>query len=343
MSKQAQNQIHDHNHDDHDHAGHDHSGHTHAHGDEPQSHPYVAQNTKIMVTVPWKTVKVAYDAVLQKLAQTVKADGFRKGKVPPAIVEKMVEQNKLFEEVLDRVLPQAYSDALKAEKKLPISRPEIEPIHMEKDKDWEFAIYFAEKPEITLGKFQDAVKKGFKEAKEEIKKVNEERAKVAKKDDKADEKNDKTPTAATEPLTEPQQEDVKIRHIFQNLVETVKPKVPELLIRTQVDQDLQRLSDQLRQLNLSAEDYLKSRQMKVEDLRGEYATQALMTLQIEFILAEIARDQKITVDEKELNETLDKVADGKLPLEQRNDPDYRSYVFSTLLKQKVLKYLLSLE
>jgi FKBP-type peptidyl-prolyl cis-trans isomerase (trigger factor) len=323
--------THDHQHD-HDHA------HDHSHTDN-----VVQPNSKITVTIPWATVQPAYTKVIQKAAQHLKADGFRIGKVPLHVAEKMLKQDAIVEEVAQQVLPAAYSKALQDSDKKPISRPEIDPVQMEKEKDWVFDVYFAELQPIVLGKYQDTVKKAVKEAQKEIEEKNAELKKTAKETDaKSDDKDKEEKAKKPTELTETQQEDVKLKHIFKNFVETIQPKVQEILIRTEVDRELRQLVDQLKQLNLKVEDYLRSRQVTVEQLQQEYAASALTSLQIEFILAEIARDQKLTVTEEEIDKMLEQIGGGKLSQEQRKDADYRSYIFSNLLKQKVIKYLLTI-
>lgn len=297
----------------------------------------VQPNSKISVTVPWTIVEPVYTKLLQKAAKNVKADGFRIGKVPPHVAEKFIKKDAFYDEVIQQVLPPAYSQALQDAKKAPISRPDVEPVQVEKGKDWAFDIYFAEKQPIALGKYQDEVKKAVKDAQKEIEEKNAElkKAPEAEHDHTPDHKH---PTE----LTPPQQEDIKLKHIFKALVESIKPKVQEILVRAEVNRELQRLVEQLGQLNLKVEDYLKSRNATVEQLQQEYAASAVTSLQIEFILAEMAQEQKMTVTDAEIDKTLDTVADGKLSKEQRQDPDYRSYLFSTLLKQKVVQYLLNI-
>jgi len=304
----------------------------------------ILPNSKVTVTLAWSQVEPAYNQVLQKAAQNVKADGFRIGKVPPQVAEKLINKEALYEEVVQRVLPQAYSKALQDQKKLPISRPEVDPVKMEKGEDWVFDVFFAEMQPVELGKYEDTVKKALLAAQKELKEKTDELKKTAesKKDEKEEPGHEGHHHETPKELTVDQQEDIKLKHIFRSLVETVKPKVQEILIHAEVNRELQRLLDQLRQLNLKVEDYLRSRQITGEQLQQEYAGTALTSLQIEFILAEIAKAQKITVEDKEVNDMLDKIGGGKLTEAQKQDSEYRSYLFSTLLKQKVVKHLISL-
>jgi len=147
------------------------------------------------------------------------------------------------------------------------------------------------------------------------------------------------PEEKKEPLTTAQKEDIALKHIFRGLAESVAPQIPELLIRQEVNRELDQLVQQLKQLNIKAEDYLKSRQMTAEQLQNEYAGMALSSLQIEFIIAEIAKDQKMTVEDAEIDKTLDQLGGGKMSETDRKNPDTRSYVFSSLLKQKVIRSL----
>lgn len=333
-------------HSDHTHT-HDHAdGHDHQHPSLP-----IAPNSSVTVKLPWTTVEPAYQKALRRYAQNAKTDGFRKGKVPLSLVEGMVDQSALVEYVLQSILPSAYADAVKAADKHPISQPEVEPNEVEKGKDWLLTAHFAETPEIKLGKYQEVVKKAKKASEKDIadqeadlaKKAAEKKATKKDKDtadtkETADAKETSTPTT----LTDNQKDDLRTRQIFRHLVEEIKPQIPELLVRREADREIRRLLDQLEQLKLSVENYLKSRSMTAEQLRLEYLSAAATSLQLEFILAEIGKMEKITVEDKEIDEMMKQVFDDKLTKEQEANNDYRSYIFNTIAKQKIVKHLLSL-
>jgi len=288
----------------------------------------VAPNSQVTVTIPWSKLKAAYDKVLAKVSLNVKTDGFRKGKVPPHLAANLVDNNKLYEQALQEVFPEIYLAEIQKTNKKPISQPDLEPIQTEKDQDWSFTVYFAERPEIKLGDYQKVIAAARANADKEIS------GKIAELI------TDKSETAKTKELTTSQKEDIKLKHIFRELAQAIEPQIPELLIREEVNRELHHLVDQLQQLNIKVEDYLKSRQIDGEQLRQEYAAMSLSTLQIEFIIAEIAKDQKMTITDAEIDATLDQVGEGKLSETDRQNPDTRSYIFSSLLKQKVIKNLL---
>lgn len=337
--------AHDHTHD------HDHAGHTHAQPSLP-----IAPNSEVTVTLKWADVEPTYQKAVRRFGRNAKIDGFRKGKVPAAMVEGMIDQSALVEHVLQTVLPTAYSEVIKAEDKHPITQPEIEPVKVDKNSDWVLTARFAEAPEITLGKYQDLVKKAKKAADKDIKDAEADlKKKAAEKPEKkeaapeskaeAQKPTDAEKPAETTPvttLTDAQKEELHTRQIFRHLVEEIKPQIPELLVRREADRELRRLLDQLDQLKLSVENYLKSRQMSAEQLRLEYLSAAATSLQLEFILAEIGKTEQIKVEDQEIDDMMKQVFGDKLTEEQSSNADYRSYMFNTLAKQKIVKHLLSL-
>ena len=81
--------------------------------------------------------------------------GFRKGKVPQAMIEKMYGPEVFYEDAANFVIPDAYAEEIDKEKDLEIvSRPKIEVVQAEKGKDFIFTAEVALKPEVTLGKYK---------------------------------------------------------------------------------------------------------------------------------------------------------------------------------------------
>ncbi len=282
----------------------------------------IVPNTVITFELEWSIVQKTYTQVLSKASKLVKLDGFRIGKVPPSLAEKSLDPEKLYNRVLDVLLPTVYAEELKKSGSLPLTQPEINPLKMKAGENWEFEASFAVRPVIELGKYQDVAKKALKEAAHEIADLEK--------------KNTSSPKLDINP------NEIKTRVVLQALIESIKPQIQELLIRQEVTHQLQKLSGQLEKLKLTAENYLKSRNMTAEELQREYTGLALTTLQLEFLMAQIALDQKITVTDDEVDKLLDQDFEQKLSPEQKQNQNIRSYVFSTQLKQKVLNYLLAI-
>jgi len=223
--------------------------------------------------------------------------------------------------VLQQVLPAAYAQAVKNDNKHPVSQPEIEPIEIEKGKEWKLTASFAEAPVIKLAEYKETVKKAKKTADKDI----------------SDQEAEKPAS-----LTDQQKDDLRTRQIFKGLVEDIQPQIAELLVRREADRQIRQLLEQLEKLQLTVESYLKSRNITAEQLRLEYLSAAATSLQLEFILAEIGKTEKLSVDDKEIDEMMTQVFGDTVTKEQTQNDEYRSYVFNTLVKQKIVKYLLSL-
>jgi len=103
------------------------------------------------VTVPAPVVRSERSKAVQKLAKRLKLSGFRSGRVPSSVVEKRYGP-ALNREVLDRVISEAYREALKLESLQPISEGELDDVQYEPESDLTFAISFDVRPEFDLAR-----------------------------------------------------------------------------------------------------------------------------------------------------------------------------------------------
>ena len=108
----------------------------------------------IRVTVPVATFEKAITAAYNKSKGKFEVPGFRKGKVPKNIIEKQYGESIFFEEALDIILPEAYSNAVDELKLAVVARPDIDIVEMAKDKDLVFEAVVAVKPEVKLGAYK---------------------------------------------------------------------------------------------------------------------------------------------------------------------------------------------
>lgn len=90
--------------------------------------------------------------------------GFRKGKAPRKMLEKMYGPEIFYEDAANFVIPEAYEKAAKESKLEIVSRPEIDVVDIGKDKPFVFSATVAVKPEVTLGDY-----KGLEVTKKEVK------------------------------------------------------------------------------------------------------------------------------------------------------------------------------
>lgn len=324
----------------HDHAEHDHSGHNHDHSHN-EIPSMIGQNTIVKITIAWKDVKPAYEKAKGQIAKQVRTDGFRPGKVPAELATTIAGKEKIIDEALQAVLPEAYKAAITKEKKQPLTYPEFSPISVEVGKDWEIEAHIAERPEITLKDYKKTAKEAIKAASKKLAEV-EEKNKKATKAEKSNEKAEGTKEAISSELSKEQKEDYQLQHIYQALVQEYKPAVPDLLIKHEVQADAEQLSKQLQQVKLTFEEYLERRGVTSEALSQELTLGALGKLQVAFIMDAIAQAAKISIDDKEIDAYIGTKVDEQIKTEFSKNPEYRRLLANTLLRQKIADHLLAI-
>ncbi|GAA4695820.1 trigger factor [Nocardioides conyzicola] len=105
---------------------------------------------KLTVEVPFEELKPSLDAAYKKIAQQINVPGFRRGKVPPAVIDRQVGRGAVLEEAVNEVVPQKYVEALQANDLQPLAQPDIEVTKFEDNETLEFTAEVDVKPEIKL-------------------------------------------------------------------------------------------------------------------------------------------------------------------------------------------------
>lgn len=153
---------------------------------------------KLTIEVPAEEFDKAIQAAYQKNKNKFNVPGFRKGKVPYAMEEKMYGAGVFYEEAANELIPDAYANAA-AESELEIvARPEINVTQIEKGKSFIFEAEVTLKPEIKLGKYKGVKVEAMdttvtdEDVAAELDKVKEQNARLVAADDKAVEDGDQT-------------------------------------------------------------------------------------------------------------------------------------------------------
>ena len=98
-----------------------------------------------------EAIKKAYDKNKGKMS----VPGFRKGKVPQAMIEKMYGPDVFYEDAANMLIPEAYSEEVENAKDIEIvSQPKIDVVQIEKGKNFIFTAEVALKPPVELGKYK---------------------------------------------------------------------------------------------------------------------------------------------------------------------------------------------
>ena len=153
---------------------------------------------KITVEVPSEQFEKALTAAFNKNKSRFNIPGFRKGKAPQAMVEKMYGVEVLYEDAINEALDATYGDAVTESGLEVVSRPEIDVVQVEKGKELIYTATVAVKPEVTLGEYKGIeVEKASAEVTDEdieaeLKKVQEQNSRLITVEDRAVEDGDQT-------------------------------------------------------------------------------------------------------------------------------------------------------
>lgn len=109
---------------------------------------------KLTVEVPAEEVEKALQAAYMKEKNKISIPGFRKGKVPRAMIEKMYGAAVFYEEAANILIQDNYAAAMEESKEDIVSRPTIDVVQIEAGKPFIFTAEVAVRPEVTLGKYK---------------------------------------------------------------------------------------------------------------------------------------------------------------------------------------------
>ena len=110
---------------------------------------------KLTVEVPAEQFEKALTTAFNKNKSRFNIPGFRKGKAPQAMVEKMYGVEVLYEDAINEALDATYGDAVTESELDVVSRPEIDVVQVEKGKELIYTATVAVKPEVTAEAFYD--------------------------------------------------------------------------------------------------------------------------------------------------------------------------------------------
>jgi len=272
---------------------------------------------QLTITIPKAQVKKAYDEALKEAVKEVIVPGFRKGKAPQNLAEQRIDKSKLYERVLQQIVPQAYTQAIKEHKLAPIISPKVELLKAQEGQDWEFRATTCERPEVKLGDYKDKIKKALAPTK-------------LWTPDKGKPKEGGKPTL-----------EEKTQKVIQALLQEVKFSLPQVLVEEELNRALANLINQTNSMGLTVDQYLTSIGKSTEQIRGEYRARVESDLRLQLTLDEIARKEKIEISQKEIDDLIKATGDEKIR-ENLNTPLQRAYIKGVLLRRKALDFLAKL-
>ena len=152
---------------------------------------------KLTIEVTAEDLEKALNAAYQRQKKNISISGFRKGKVPRAMVEKMYGPAVFYEDAVNSLIPQEYAKAADESGLDIVSQPEIDVVQIEKGKPFIFTAEVAVKPEVTLGEYKGLevpkadLEVTDEEIEAELKKEQEKNARTIHVEDRAAQEGDK--------------------------------------------------------------------------------------------------------------------------------------------------------
>ena len=109
---------------------------------------------KLTVEVPFEELKPSLDAAYKKIAQQINVPGFRKGKVPPMVIDRQIGRPAVLDEAINAALPKLYVDALQANDLQPLAQPQIDITRLDDNTSLEFTAEVDVRPEVTVPDYE---------------------------------------------------------------------------------------------------------------------------------------------------------------------------------------------
>ena len=107
-------------------------------------------SVRITVEVPFEELKASLDAAYKKIAGQVSIPGFRKGKVPPQIIDQRIGRGVVLDEAVNDAIPGLYMRALEESELQPLGQPDIDVTDFEDHQKLTFTAELDVKPDIEL-------------------------------------------------------------------------------------------------------------------------------------------------------------------------------------------------
>ena len=108
---------------------------------------------KLTIEVSAEELEKALNTAYNKQKRQISVPGFRKGKVPRAMIEKMYGAEIFYEDAANELMQQTYPSAVDESGVDIVSRPTVDVVQIEKGKPFIYTAEVATRPEVTLGKY----------------------------------------------------------------------------------------------------------------------------------------------------------------------------------------------
>ena len=110
---------------------------------------------KLTVEIPFSELKPALDKAYRQIASQVSIPGFRKGKVPAAVINQRFGRGPVLQEAINETVPDAYGRAIAEHQLTPLAQPEIDLTKLEDNEVVEFVAEVDVRPDFDVADFSE--------------------------------------------------------------------------------------------------------------------------------------------------------------------------------------------
>lgn len=273
---------------------------------------------QITFTVPYSDIQNAKEEVAKENSEKTNIPGFRPGKAPLEKIIENIPENTLLEKSLSKILPNLLSSAIQKHKIKPAVYPKFELISAKENEDWQIRALTCELPKIDLGDYKKEL--------------------LSKKSTSSIWTPSKGKTTDDKKVSREEKEQEAIKYLIDN----IKINISKVLIDEEVNSRLSKLLERIEKLGLSLESYLVSIGKTAESLRNEYEDHAKKSISLDLILTNIADEEKLEVDKKDIDAAIDAGRADKNVAKELNTPEQKRFIEIILKRRKALDFITSL-
>lgn len=325
---------------------------------------------ELEIEIPVSTLDKFREESVKDLSKEIEVDGFRKGSAPEKIVLERVGEMAVLEKSAYKAINNLVPIIISNEKLDALTMPAISVTKIASGNPLVFKMTVTLLPEINLPDYKNIAKKievateqkiDKKEIDEYINYIQMQKAQSSAmaKNEKIDPDNLKLPEFNDEfvktlgdfknvdefkkeleknMLAEKERKAIEIRRIkiIEQIIDEAKIDLPEILVDQELDRMLSKFKNDIEQLKMNPEDYLKEIKKTEDDLKKEWKSDAEKRSKMNLILPKIAEAENLKADEKEVEKEVSHIKEHNKDI---NEAQAKMYVEMVLTNEEVFEFL----
>ena len=325
-------------------------------------------NTAVLeVEEEYSQFQKASQEALAEASKEVKLPGFRPGKAPREMVERVIDTNLIESRAAQNLISDLYPKLVEETQLNPVDYPNVEIVQLEKDKPFVFKIKVEVYPEIKLGKYkglkvekklatvseeeilkvlgnmQDRFTKVDAEGKKETLPLDDDFAKKVSNFGTLAELKAEISSVMLKDRKAEVEAEIKNKMIA-SASNDAKVEIPAAMVQREIDVMLDELRGSLAQSNLTLDDYLKSIRKEEKQMRDEFLKSAEVRVRGKIVLQEIAKVEKLQVTEEEMDKEINQIASASgqaaAEFKKKVEAGFKKHIEDYMLRQKALDLIL---